>query len=463
MTRYDDDRNDIDRMAAGGFVPATGASSSKRASKARTAAMQSAPGVGGQYARNSAAYQNRSKKSSVGKKVLVVLLVVAVLAAVAGIGVYAYAQMKKSQINEGLHDMDTEVLEAIDAEVTGKTTITEPFTVLLLGSDARPDEDDEGSRTDTIILVRVDPVENRVAMVSIPRDTMVELEGVGTAKINAAYSYGGAASAISAVRDLTGVEIDHYAEVNFASMEGLIDAIGGIDMFLEEEIDDEDAGGYVPAGQQHLNGEQALVVARSRAYVDGDYTRQIHQRDVILAIINRVMNAPMSEMSGLISASTDFVSTDSGVTVDFLIELAQQMRFNGNNGKPLTMMSATLPSSPAYIGEVSYVVADMAGVAEMMNVFLQCGDVSQPIESSSIDTDIANAGGSTSTPTNTNTDNAYGYNYNYNYNYNNYDYGQTTTYGDTTGYDTTGGYGDTTSGTTVDYGATGTDATGTGM
>ncbi len=388
----------VEPMASGGFVPATPASSKhpSRTSSANT------PGMAGQYSRNSMAYQGRSRKSSGKKKALVAVLVVAVIAALAGIGFYAFANMKKEEVNESLHDMEAEEMQAVDAEMTGKTKFDEPFTVLLLGSDEREGDPDMGARTDTIILVRVDPLKNVVNMVSIPRDTMVNIEDVGTTKINAAYTYGGPSGEIAAVKDLTGIDIDHFVVVNFDNLVELVDAIGGIDVYVEEEINDEDAGGWVMQGQQHMNGESALVLARSRAYADGDYTRQTNQRKVILAIIDRVLNAPSTEMTGLISASTGFVTTDSGITFDFLLSLAQLMRNNGNEGMELVINSATLPSSPAYIDDVSYVVADTAGVAEMMSVFEAGGDVSQPIQASSINTDIANAGGTT-TPSSTTT------------------------------------------------------------
>ena len=129
-------------------------------------------------------------------------------------------------------------------------------------------------------------------MVSIPRDTMVTIPGVGTTKINAAYYWGGAAGTIDAVKSLTGVSIDHYAEINFEGLVDLVDAIGGVDVYVDSEIDDYDAGGWIPEGDQHLNGEEALIFARSRMYYDGDYTRQRHQRELILAIVKKGLEAP---------------------------------------------------------------------------------------------------------------------------------------------------------------------------
>ena len=382
--------------AAGGYVPAMGASASRNRQRQQAAA--GAQNSYAQYSRNAGGYYaNAQQGMSRGKKIAIVVIVIALLAAVAGGAAYAFTQMRKAEVNADLHNMDENVLEAIDAQLTGQTSFTEPFTVLLLGSDER--EDDEagdvgGARTDTIILVRVNPTTKEVDMVSIPRDTMVNLPGVGTAKINAAYYYGGAPATIEAVKNLTGVEIDHYAFVNFGGLVDLVNAIGGIDVYVDETVDNPKAGNViVEAGQQHLDGEHALTLARDRDYADGDYTRQVNQRKVIMGIIERVMNAPASDLAGLIQASTGFVTTDSGITFDWILSLAQQMRHVEDN-HDLQVKSISLPSTPAYIGEVSYVIADVAATAELMQIFMACGDITQPLTQSSIASDVAAAGGS---------------------------------------------------------------------
>lgn len=360
-----------------------------------------------QYSRMNVGYSGRKKGSSRGKKVGIVLLIVVLLAAVAAGGAYAYKEMRKAEVNADLHSMDKEELEAIDSELTGNTDFSDPFTMLLLGSDERTEDPEMGARTDTIILVRIDPDTKAVSMVSIPRDTMVQIDGVGTAKINSAYYYGGAAGTIAAVKNLTGVDIDHYASVNFDELVQLVDAIGGIDVYVDERIDDWKAGdAIVEAGQQHLNGEQALVLARSRDYADGDYTRQVNQRKVIMGIVEKVMNAPATDLAGLIKASTGFLQTDSGIDFDWIFSLADQMRHT-NTETPLVVTSTTLPSTAAYIGEVSYVIADTAATAELMQIFMACGDVSQPLTQSSISTDLANAGGTYTAPAGATTEEVY--------------------------------------------------------
>ena len=386
------DNNMGQNAVPGGFVPAT-TQSVRHGVQPAAAGANGLTGVAGQYSRNNPNYQNRSqgmsRNAKIGIAVAVVVLVVAIVAA----GLYVYKEMQKSAINADLHKMTEEQMQAVDAELTGSKTFEEPFNVLLLGSDARADDPDMGARTDTIIVVHIDPNENVVSLMSIPRDTMIEIDGVGRQKFNAAYTYGGASGTIAAVKDLCGVDIDHYAEINFEGLVGLVDAIGGIDVEVDEAIDDDDAGGRVDAGKQHLDGEHALVLARSRAYYDGDYTRQVNQRKVIMAIVNKGLTAPATELSGLIQASTKFLTTDSALDFDFIYSLADQIRHN--NDKPISIYSATIPSSTANIDGVSYVVADSAGVAEMTKVFLKGGDISKGVSESSISEDISHVGGQT--------------------------------------------------------------------
>ncbi|MBM6893272.1 LCP family protein, partial [Enorma massiliensis] len=100
-----------------------------------------------------------------------------------------------------------------------------PFYVLILGSDAR--ESDSGSRSDVIMLARVDPGAGSVSLVSIPRDTMVTING-STQKINAAYAHGGSAMAVRAVSEFAGVPISHFVSVHFEELEEIVDMLGGV-------------------------------------------------------------------------------------------------------------------------------------------------------------------------------------------------------------------------------------------
>lgn len=323
-----------------------------------------------QYSRANSHYVSQKRGMSRGAKAVLVILLIAAL----GAGIFfAVKMIYKNSINEDFKGGKTdEELVAIDSELTGTRIFDEPFTMLLLGSDARADDESMGARTDTNILCRIDPTTNTVSLLSIPRDTQIYIDGAGQNKFNAAYFYGGVAGTIKAVKDLCGVEVDHYAEIDFEGLVDLIDAVGGIDVEVDEYIDDPDAGDIIiEEGWQHLDGEAALVFSRSRAYVDGDYTRQANQRKVIMALAYKMLEAPATELAGVIRSSTKFLTTD--MSLDDILSVADQMRHN--NDYPITIYSANIPSYPADIGGVSWVIADTYELDHMMQVFNEGGDI----------------------------------------------------------------------------------------
>lgn len=165
-------------------------------------------------------------------------------------------------------------------------------TFLLAGTDSREhlSEEDkvrlgtgnaEGSRADTIILLYRPPFGDSV-MVSLPRDSYVEIPGYGFDKLNAAYAYGGPELLIQSVENATGVGIDGYLEIGFGGFSAMIDAVNGVDVCLDEAMQDERANIDLPAGCQTLNGQEALGYVRMR-YSDprGDIGRAERQREII--------------------------------------------------------------------------------------------------------------------------------------------------------------------------------------
>ena len=316
-------------------------------------------------------------------------------------------------------------MSANDPELSAALSKVEgqqPYYTLLLGSDAREGQDESECRTDVIILARVDPKTATATLVSVPRDTLVYIDGYGPNKINSAYTFGGAAGAVNAVENLTGVSVSHYAEVNFGNLESLIDAMGGVQVNVEEPINDPKAGKFtIDAGEQTLNGEQALVFARSRAYANGDFTRGNNQKILVNAIVDKMLSLDATAMPGVLMECSKCVTTDysfnellalvmtfqtaknggvaSGVEVDNPIDAIATVigAITGSNGlslttalqlvwdyimgatdsgeKPteVTMYTATVPSAAQSIGGVSYVVADTTALAEMMQL-VNAGD-----------------------------------------------------------------------------------------
>ena len=245
-----------------------------------------------------------------------------------------------------------------------------PYYVLALGSDAR--EGDTVSRTDTMILVRVDPIGGKLTMLSIPRDTKVEIEGYGTQKINAAYAFGGAASAVHEVHELTGAPISQVAVIKFDGMESLVDQLGGVTVNVPVAVNDPAYTGLVlPAGEQQMDGHTALLFSRVRHGFDlGDYQRQKDQRILIEAIMKKALSLPPWELPGVVGHMSGMLGTS--MRCYSILPLMLRLKIGG-----ATIYQATMPSTTAMIDGVSYVVADEQALAQMMSVIDAGGDPSQ--------------------------------------------------------------------------------------
>jgi LCP family protein required for cell wall assembly len=189
--------------------------------------------------------------------------------------------------------------------------LREPVNILLIGVDKRPGDDD-GARGDTLILVRLDPLAKWASMLSIPRDSVVDIPRFGLAKINAAFAYGyanaeavygagtepdaaGGALAAETVEQFLGVKVDYVAQVDFNGFAQLVDAIGGVPVdverpLLDAEYPTDDYGVeriYIPSGLQVMDGRTALIYARSR-HLSTDYDRSRRQQQVLRALLDQV-------------------------------------------------------------------------------------------------------------------------------------------------------------------------------
>jgi LCP family protein required for cell wall assembly len=200
-----------------------------------------------------------------------------------------------------------------------------PFTVLLLGSD--DDGKNKSPLTQSMILVRVDPVSKHVTMESIPRDLWVRLSTGGSAKIDAAYAYGGAAAAIATVERNFQVHIDEYAWVGLKGLIKVIDLLGGIDVFvtnpvLDDIYPDDLSGGFlysytrvaVLPGAQHLDGTHALQYVRSRHNdINGDFGRSARQQQVLLAIKVKASTLNAADLPDIVNALSGQFKTSMGL------------------------------------------------------------------------------------------------------------------------------------------------------
>lgn len=185
-------------------------------------------------------------------------------------------------------------------------------TYLLAGSDARGDGISEdgttGARTDTIMVLHK-PGSGPASLISLPRDTYVEIPGYGGSKLNAAYSYGGAPLLVQTVEGLTGLTVDHYVEIGFGGVQGVVDALGGVELCLDYDVNDYRSELVWTAGCHVADGHTALAFSRMR-YSDptGDIGRAERQRQVISAV-----SAEAADSSLLYRPADQVALIDAGI------------------------------------------------------------------------------------------------------------------------------------------------------
>lgn len=307
---------------------------------------------------------------------------------------------------------------AQQAPAPNVTPTPPPINVLVLGTDGRPDESD-AARTDTMILLTLDPTSKSIGMLSLPRDLWVPIPGQNiTNKINTAYTLGetshypggGAQLAKDTVSSFIGRPVDYYVRVNFGGFEEIIDLIGGIDINVPYEINDDqyptaDYGVelfHLDAGLQHLDGATALKYARTR-HGDDDYSRARRQQDIIRAVAEKVLNAGMipqliAKAPQLLMTTQNTIQTD--IPIPTALELAKMV--NGTSLREVRQLvldkkygEETYSSAGMWI-----LLPDRSKVREAVDQFFQAGGVNV---ASTAGASAANAADSTADNTTGNT------------------------------------------------------------
>jgi LCP family protein required for cell wall assembly len=217
-------------------------------------------------------------------------------------------------------------------EEIGRPAPTAATTFLVVGTDSRSDGPGTGTgavadggpaRSDAVMVVRLAADGRSAAVVSIPRDSWVDVPGLGPAKINAAYAHGGSSLLVRTVEQLTGIRIDHFGVIDFAGFREMVDAVGGIDVEVAEPT--ASRGVVFTAGRNHLDGAQALVYVRQRyGLPDGDLDRARRQQEALRALLVSAgdrLSDPVGLLE-LVDATSRTVSLDDSLTNDGLRELA---------------------------------------------------------------------------------------------------------------------------------------------
>ncbi|MHB1064538.1 MAG: LCP family protein [Georgenia sp.] len=309
---------------------------------------------------------SRPRKRSKARVALIVVL--SLLLLLAG-GAFATVTYLQGRLDAGIERIPDPFDELTDRP-TNESDDGAPVNVLVLGSDSRISAGDPNrwrvgaQRTDAIMLAQVSGDRKSATLMSIPRDSWVDVPGYGMSKINAAFSYGGPSLMIQTVEQLTGVRIDHFAVADFESFSALTDELGGVEITLTQPL--QTSSGTLQAGAQLLDGEQALQYARERYNVaGGDFGRVQRQqnwmRAIMAAAFDRDVLTNPGRLMSFLETVTESVAVDEGFTIGEMRDLAVSARelrpgsvtfitapYSGTGRSPDGRQSIVLLDEPAF-------------------------------------------------------------------------------------------------------------------
>lgn len=296
------------------------------------------------------------------------------------------------------------------------------FTVLLVGVDERAGDEGDGVRSDTLVLLRINPREGRISLLSIPRDTRVDVRGRGQGKINSAYAYGylhpndlyagdvsqqesGMALAAETVETITGIRqygyrVDYMTQLNFAGFAALVDALGGITVDVPKRIVDD---AYPTAdygvmriefaqGVQRMSGEQALIYARTR-HADNDFGRNQRQQQVIQAMLAELRQRGPFGVIGLFNRAPDILGGTLKTTMPLnnpVMAVALVMAFVNLDVADIAQFRMAPDSIERYTVDGSDILWDPAGIKALVELWLVSAGASTTAAPVSISSDVFN-------------------------------------------------------------------------
>lgn len=245
-------------------------------------------------------------------------------------------------------DARTDTIEDVFPGGTRPAAVDGAENILLIGSDSRrsagPDGQAAGGRSDTLMLLHVPADREAAYLMSIMRDSWVDVPGHGTAKINAAYSWGGVPLVVETVEQLLDARIDHVAEIDFSGFRAMTDALGGVTVRSSTAFD---AGRYhFTAGPNRLDGAEALAFVRERhAFADADHTRvrnqQAFMRGVVDGLLSRGTITDPRRIQDFVAATSDHLAVDPGLDFRTLVDLGWSLR----DLRPSDLVTFTVPTA----------------------------------------------------------------------------------------------------------------------
>ncbi|MBR1970624.1 MAG: LCP family protein [Clostridia bacterium] len=249
------------------------------------------------------------------------------------------------------------IIKTFDEDTLEEVEISkEKCNILIMGTDK------SGMLTDVMMLMQIDPIDNNITVMSIPRDSRVNYKG-SWMKLNSVHANAqkqeksGSEAAIIAIKDLTGIPINHFVKINFTAFEKSIDELGGVDFNVPQRMKYKDP--YqdldidLKPGMQHLDGNQAEQLVRFRQYTNGDIDRIKVQQDLIHAIADQKLKL---KYVGKVDNIYRIIAKDmeTSMSIEDVVQISGNILDIGGD----KIVTITMPNTPQYIGNVSYVIPE---------------------------------------------------------------------------------------------------------
>ena len=305
--------------------------------------------------------KNKTGGMGTGKKVALIIVAI-IFALILGGGLYAYSyiqntmnKMDKVDISDNAQDLG--ITENKNGEIVN---------IALYGIDAA---EGETGRSDSIMILTLDNVHNRIKLTSVMRDSYVDIAGHGMDKINHAYAFGGPELAIRTLNENFGLNITDFMSVNFTSMPEIIDMLGGVSIDItDEEIATGQIPGLYQSGTQLLTGEQALAYPRIRYASGNDFKRTERQRTVLNALVVKMIQQPVTSYPGLISDLAPYITTS--LSNQEMLDMTTKYGALAKQGIKQNRFPQDDDANGQMIDGVYYLVFDIPTVREKMDAYI---------------------------------------------------------------------------------------------
>ena len=320
------------------------------------------------------------KKKLPKKSTIIISLIVIVIVSVVGLSL-GYYNYVKSKIYTESNEIELKTVDKKDddieyQEVDGITN------VLLVGTDGRDLK--EKSRADSIIIATLDNNKKEIRLTSLFRDTLVNIEGYGAEKLNAAMSLGGIELLKDTIKETYDISIDKYIIINFWGFEAIIDQIGGLEIDVKDyqlnELNKyigESTGGndcpVIESGLQLLNGKQALSYARIRKGVGDDFERTERQREVLFKVAEKLRETKPTKYLGIVNSMLDYINTNIDI-IDAINMAYTIYKFPNLDTKQIHIPVTELADDMNYGGNIGWVfIMDRKQNTEILQNFVFSG------------------------------------------------------------------------------------------